>query len=98
MLKVRGWNMNKFWDILYTSLFSYWVFGTVTIITWLSVTDYLDRVYASMLYNAVFALASLYLALVNRENKFRKNFIIFLVGFFYALAGVTLIFYYRVLS
>ena len=90
--------MNKFWDILYISLFGYWVFGTVTLITWLSVTDYLDRVYASMLYTGVFALASLYLALVNRENNFKKNFIIFLVGFFYALAGGILILYFRVLS
>lgn len=90
--------MNKFWDVLYTSVFSFWIFGTVTLSTWLCVTGYLDRVHASLLYNGVFALASLYLSLVNWENKFKKNFAIFLSGFFYALAGLILIFYYRILS
>ncbi|SDW09105.1 hypothetical protein SAMN05421781_0413 [Marinococcus luteus] len=90
--------MNKFWDVLYTSVVSFWVFGTVTLITWLSVTGYLGRVYASMLYNGVFALASLYLCVVNWENKFKKNSVIFLVGSFYSLTGVILIFYYRILA
>ncbi|SDI31792.1 hypothetical protein [Alteribacillus bidgolensis] len=87
--------MGKLFDYIYIGFFSYWILGTVTAGTFVTITGYLDRVPEAIFYNLVFTLISLYLSLVNRENKYKKNFIIFLCLSVYSFIGMLLVIYFR---